>query len=81
MPRMGRTVLPYYTHHIIQRGHNRQAVFAEPPDFERYLETPAEFKADRRKRYRIQMSCELNKSVPFSLEPEREAFSLFEPRG
>lgn len=29
MPRVGRTILPYYPHHIIQRGHNRQVVFAE----------------------------------------------------
>lgn len=44
MPRMGRTILPYYPHHIVQRGHNRQVVFAEPRDCERYLETLAEFK-------------------------------------
>ena len=45
MPRVGRTVLAYYPHHIIQRGHNRQVVFAEPRDFERYIGTMAEFKA------------------------------------
>jgi len=44
MPRVGRIVLPYYPHHVIQRGHNRQVVFAEPRDFERYLGTLAEFK-------------------------------------
>ena len=44
MPRMGRAVLPDYPHHIIQRGHNRQVVFAEAGDFERYLETLADFK-------------------------------------
>ena len=44
MPRMGRSVLPDYPHHIIQRGHNRQVVFAESGDFERYLETLADFK-------------------------------------
>ena len=64
MPRMGRTVLPHYPHLIIQRGHTQQVICAEPRDFERYLETLAEFKADRRKPYRIQMSCELNKSGP-----------------
>ena len=37
MPRMGRVVLPNYPHHIVQRGHNRQAVFAEAADFQRYL--------------------------------------------
>ena len=44
MPRMGRAVLPDYPHHIIQRGHNRQVVFAEAGDFERYIETLANFK-------------------------------------
>ena len=28
MPRMGRIVLPNYPHHMVQRGHNRQVVFA-----------------------------------------------------
>ena len=44
MPRMGRAVLPDYPHRIIQRGHNRQVVFAETRDFERYLETRADFR-------------------------------------
>ena len=44
MPRTGRTILPHYPHHIVQRGHNRQVVFAEARDFERYLETLATFK-------------------------------------
>jgi putative transposase len=33
MPRMGRVVLPGYPHHIVQRGHNRQLVFAHADDF------------------------------------------------
>lgn len=37
MPRMGRVVLPNYPHHVIQRGHNRQAVFAGDDDYLRYL--------------------------------------------
>ncbi|WP_460418611.1 transposase [Pseudomonas sp. microsymbiont 2] len=37
MPRMGRVLLPHYPHHIVQRGHNRQVVFAEDTDFQRYL--------------------------------------------
>ena len=44
MPRMGSAVLPDYPHHIIQRGHDRQVIFAESGDFERYLETMADFK-------------------------------------
>jgi putative transposase len=45
MPRMGRIVLPNYPHHVVQRGHNRQVVFAEPSDYQRYLEDLRELKA------------------------------------
>lgn len=37
MPRMARIVLPNYAHHVVQRGHNRQVVFAVDSDFERYI--------------------------------------------
>lgn len=39
MPRMGRVILPNYPHHVVQRGHNRQVVFAESSDYLRYLDT------------------------------------------
>ncbi len=32
MPRVGRVVLPDYPHHVVQRGHNRQVVFAQDED-------------------------------------------------
>jgi REP element-mobilizing transposase RayT len=44
MPRVGRVVLPHYPHHVVQRGHNRQVVFAEDGDFQRYLEDLRELK-------------------------------------
>jgi putative transposase len=44
VPRIGRAILQYYPHHVVQRGHNRQVVFAEARDNERYLETLAQFK-------------------------------------
>jgi len=34
---MGRLVLANYPHHVVQRGHNRQAVFAADEDYQRYL--------------------------------------------
>lgn len=37
MPRIGRVVLPNYPHHVVQRGHNRQVVFAADDDYRRYL--------------------------------------------
>ena len=45
MPRMGRVVLPNYPHHVVQRGHNKQVVFAEDGDYRYYLGTLEEFKA------------------------------------
>lgn len=44
MPRVGRVLLPNYPHHIVQRGHNRQVVFAEDADLERYLSDLRELK-------------------------------------
>lgn len=44
MPLPQRLVLPHHSHHIVQRGHNRQAIFAEPTDYQRYLDTLEEFK-------------------------------------
>ena len=46
MPRKGRVVLSGYAHHIVQRGHNRQSVFAEAKDYRRYLDTLKEFKEE-----------------------------------
>ena len=44
MPRMGRIVLPNYPHHVVQRGHNRQVVFAADEDYQRYLADLRELK-------------------------------------
>jgi putative transposase len=44
MPRTARVVLPAYPHHVVQRGHNRQAVFAASGDYEAYLAALAELK-------------------------------------
>jgi putative transposase len=44
MPRIARIVLPGHPHHIVQRGHNRQTVFAHEDDFARYLDDLQELK-------------------------------------
>lgn len=37
MPRQARLIVPGLPHHIVQRGHNRSAVFIEDSDYqERY---------------------------------------------
>jgi putative transposase len=38
-------VVPNYPHHIGQRGHNKQVVFAQEADFRCYLSTLEDFKA------------------------------------
>jgi len=44
MPRRGRILLENTPHHIVQRGHNRQAVFIEDADYYYYLKTLKEWK-------------------------------------
>jgi putative transposase len=44
MPRTARLVVPESPHHIIQRGHNRQVVFATDEDYLYYLDNLREWK-------------------------------------
>ena len=44
MPRQGRIVIPNTPHHIVQRGHNRQVVFAVDDDYRYYLDNLLELK-------------------------------------
>lgn len=46
MPRKARIILPNCPHHIIQRGHNRQTVFAADEDYKYYLDTLKEWKKE-----------------------------------
>src|SRR6185503_5380118 len=38
MARLPRTKAAGYPHHVIQRGNNRQAIFADTADYQRYLQ-------------------------------------------
>lgn len=44
MPKIGRIVLADYPHHVVQRGHNRQMVFAAEEDCQRYVRDLRDFK-------------------------------------
>lgn len=44
MPRTARVILSGYPHHVVQRGHNRQVVFAHTDDYLFYLATLREWK-------------------------------------
>ena len=43
MARLPRLTVPHYAHHVIQRGNNRQAIFHDQRDYERMLDTLAEY--------------------------------------
>ena len=74
MPRMARVVMPKYPHSVVQRGHNRQVVFAEPADFEYHLETLAESKAE----YAVHLCgfCLMTNHVRFVLQPGERVVGL-----
>lgn len=46
MPRNARFVLPHCSHHIVQRGHNRQVVFAGDDDYLYFLDNLQEWKTE-----------------------------------
>ena len=46
MPRMARVVVPNLPHHVVQRGHNRNAVFVEEAGYAYYLETLSHWKGE-----------------------------------
>jgi putative transposase len=46
MPRTARIEVPHYPHHIVQRGHDRNAVFVHHDDFTYYLDTLRECKRE-----------------------------------
>jgi putative transposase len=43
MPRIGRVVAQNMPHHIVQHGHNKNAVFVENEDYSYYLNTLVEW--------------------------------------
>lgn len=46
MPRRARVIVPEMPHHIVQRGHNRKAVFVEAGDYRYYLANLRRFKLE-----------------------------------
>ncbi len=67
MPRQARIVLPQYPHHIIQRGHNRQTVFAGEDDYLYYLDNLREWKT--RLGCRLYAYCLMSNHVHLVLDP------------
>lgn len=67
MPRTARVLLPNTPHHVVQRGHNRSSVFAEPSDFEYYLRTLGEWK--RELGVKVFAYCLMTNHVHLVLQP------------
>jgi len=74
MPRTSRIVIAGYPHHIVQRGHNRQTVFATDGDFLYYLENLREWK----EAYgcKIYSYCLMTNHVHLIIEPGENEHSL-----
>ena len=71
MPTTARVIVPGYPHHVVQRGHNRQAVFAVHRDYERYLATLVEFKEILR--VKVYAWCLMTNHVHLLLSPSDAA--------
>ena len=71
MPRMARVVLANYPHHVVQRGHNRQVVFADTGDYRRYLHDLRELKEQFD--VRVYAYCLMTNHVHLLLSPGERA--------
>ena len=76
MPRTKRIVLPGYSHHVFQRGHNKQAVFKVPEDFRRFLADLRELKM--RFDVRLYGWCLTSNQVHLLAEPPADGARLGE---
>lgn len=74
MPRMGRVVVPNYPHHVVQRGHNRQVVFASDADCRCYLENLRELRDAFG--IRVHAYCLMTNHVHLLLTPGEEVAAL-----
>ncbi len=74
MPRMARVVLPNYPHHVVQRGHDRQVVFAGAGDCRRYLRDLRELKEAFD--VRVYAYCLMTNHVHLLLSPGERASGL-----
>ena len=74
MPRIGRLVISNYPHHVIQRGHNRQAIFVHDDDYSHYLENLMECKDELN--CRLYAYCLMTNHVHLVVDPGDDSESL-----
>jgi REP-associated tyrosine transposase len=74
MPRTARIVIANYPHHVVQRGHNRQAVFAGEDDYRYYLDNLAEWKS--KYECKVYAFCLMTNHVHLVVDPGEEPEAL-----
>ena len=74
MPRRARVILKETAHHIVQRGHNRQAVFVEEADFQYYLATLRAWK--RALGVKVYAYCLMTNHVHLVLDPGADTMAI-----
>ena len=71
MPRSSRIIIADCPHHIIQRGHNKQTVFAADQDYQYYLENLMEWKGIYG--CKVYAYCLMTNHVHLVIDPGAEA--------
>lgn len=74
MPRQARVIVKNMPHHIVQRGHNRQAVFIEDADYQYYLATLKEWKV--KLGVKVYAYCLMTNHVHLILDPGDDEESI-----
>ncbi len=76
MPRMARVIIPNMPHHIVQRGHDRKAVFVDNCDYQYYLDNLREWK--QKLGVRVYSYCLMTNHIHLVVEPGNEASVISE---
>jgi putative transposase len=74
MPRRSRIAVPDYPHHVVQRGHNRKAVFVTDKDRISCLDTLRELREDLE--LKVYGYCLMTNHVHLIIDPGRDAANL-----
>src|SRR4030042_4368987 len=70
MPRIARIVGAGYPHHIVERGNNRERVFANPIDYEKYLSFLSKYSEE--KEAAVLAYCLMPNHIHFLVRPSGE---------
>jgi len=74
MPRMARVIVPNLPHHIVQRGHNRKAIFVDQHDYQYYLDTLLEWKHELG--VKVYAWCLMTNHVHLILDPGDDRLAI-----